>query len=188
MDQAPPPGLARETLAELLAAQGDRLYALALRTTRDPDLAAEAVQEAFASALEHAGEFAGAAKPSTWLHRIVYTKSIDQLRRRRREVALPDEPAELGPEDDRLAHLAAWPRPPDELLFAAETRAALERAIGELAPVQRAILELMEMEGHSSQEVGQMLGLPPATVRVYLHRARLRLRARLAPHFRSGLR
>ena len=49
----------REVLSRALVEEGDRLYALALRTTRDPDLAADAVQEAFASALEKADGFRG---------------------------------------------------------------------------------------------------------------------------------
>ena len=46
--------------------------------TRDPELAKDAVQEAFASALDHVDAFRGDARLSTWLHRIVYTKSIDR--------------------------------------------------------------------------------------------------------------
>jgi RNA polymerase sigma-70 factor (ECF subfamily) len=81
-----------------------------------------------------------------------------------------------------------WSRPPDEVLFGAEARDALERALGELTPVQRAIFELREVEGRSSDEVAQILGLPPGTVRVYLHRARLRLRRLLADTFGGGRR
>ncbi len=183
MSPAPPPD--REALARALADEGDRLYALALRVTRDPDLAAEAVQEAFTAALEGLGSFRGDARPGTWLYRIVYTKSIDLLRRRQREVPLPEEDAEIGSDDDRLGRTPAWSRPPDEILLGAETRAALERALAELTPVQRAIVELVEMEGRSSDEVGQILGLAPGTVRVYLHRARLRLRDLLRQQFES---
>ena len=74
-----------------LVEHGDRLYALALRVTRDPDLAADALQEAFATALERAADFRGESSLGTWLHRIVYNKAIDLLRRRGRESALPDE-------------------------------------------------------------------------------------------------
>jgi len=153
--------------------------------TRDRDLASDAVQEAFATALERIDTFRGESRATTWLHRIVYTKSIDLLRRRGRERQLdPDEP-ELGPEDDGLAKAPAWARPPDELLLGVETRQALERALGELTPVQRAIFELREVEGRSTEEVAEILDLPPGTVRVYLHRARLRLRALLGPGLRG---
>jgi len=48
-----------------------------------------------------------------------------------------------------------------------------------LTPLQRAVFEMREEEGRSSEEVAEALGLTPGAVRVHLHRARLRLRARL---------
>jgi RNA polymerase sigma-70 factor, ECF subfamily len=188
--QAGPVGLAgedrRAALDRALLEEGDRLYALALRVTRDPDLAADAVQEAFASALGHAEGFRGDARLSTWLHRIVFTKSIDQLRRRRREEPLPDlDTAELGPEDVRLGRGPSWARPPDEELLGSETRAALEAALGHLTPLQRAVFDLKDVEGRATAEVAEILGVAEATVRVHLHRARLRLRALLRDQFRG---
>lgn len=158
--------------------EGDRLYALALRVTRDADLASDAVQEAFTSALERRSEFRGAAKVSTWLHRIVYNKAIDLLRRRWREAVPIDD--ELGP-DASVA--PPWSRP-DEILSNVEAERALEAALATLTPVQRAAFELREVEGLPTQEVAEILELPAATVRVYLHRARLRLRERLAGAWR----
>jgi len=120
----------REALSRVLVEDGDRLYALALRTTRDPDLAADAVQEAFASALEKADDFRGESRWGTWLHRIVFNKSIDLLRRRRRYEPLPDEDSDrLTAEDERLARRASWTRAPDEVVWGAETRMAMERAL-----------------------------------------------------------
>jgi RNA polymerase sigma-70 factor (ECF subfamily) len=177
----------REALSRALVEEGDRLYALALRTTRDPDLAADAVQEAFATALEKAEGFRGDAQPGTWLYRIVFNKSIDLLRRRRRDVPLPDEdPDGLTAEDERLAHGLSWARPPDSVLLGAEARRELERALDDLTPLQRAVFELREAEGRPTDEVAEILGLSPGAVRVHLHRARLRLRAHLAAHFRGG--
>jgi RNA polymerase sigma-70 factor (ECF subfamily) len=171
----------RDDLVRALAEEGDRLYALALRVTRDRALAADAVQEAFVAALEHVDEFRGEARLSTWLHRIVFTKSVDLLRRRGREAPLPPEG-----EGQELVHGAAWARPPDEILLSAETKQALEKALGELPPVQRAVFELRDVEGRPTEEVARILERPPTTARVYLHRARLRLRDLLAPHFRGG--
>ena len=171
----------RDDLVRALAEEGDRLYALALRVTRDRALAADAVQEAFVAALEHVDEFRGEARLSTWLHRIVFTKSIDLLRRGGREIPLPQDG-----EGEDLQSDAAWARPPDEILLSAETKEALERALGELPPVQRAVFELRDVEGRATEEVARILEIPPATVRVYLHRARMRLRTLLGPHFRGG--
>ncbi len=176
----------REVLSRALIEEGDRLYALALRTTRDPDLAADAVQEAFASALEKSDAFRGEARAGTWLHRIVFNKSIDLLRRRRRYQPLPEEESdELTPADDRLAHRGSWARPPDDVLLGVEAKAALERALEALTPLQRAVFELKETEGRPTGEVADILDLTPGAVRVHLHRARLRLRARLSDHFRG---
>src|SRR5881409_3115687 len=86
-------------LVRALADYGDRLYAFALRMTRDPDLAADAVQEAFASALHKFDAFRGESNIATWLHRIVYTKAIDLIRQRGKESPLPEEEdMDFGPD------------------------------------------------------------------------------------------
>jgi RNA polymerase sigma-70 factor (ECF subfamily) len=179
---APPDG--REALPRALVEHGDRLYSLALRVTRDPDLAADAVQEAFATALERAADFRGEASLGTWLHRIVYNKGIDLLRRRGKEAMLPDEEAGFtGPDRTRSP---SWSRPPDEILLGAEAVAALERAVGDLTPVQRVVFEMREVEGRTTDEVAEILDIPAGTVRVHLHRARMRLRALLSDHFHKA--
>ncbi|HKC11571.1 MAG TPA: RNA polymerase sigma factor [Vicinamibacteria bacterium] len=183
---APPEPSRREALSKALLQEGDRLYALALRITRDPDLAADAVQEAFATALERENDFRGESSLATWLHRIVYTKSIDLLRKRGREGPLPeDDPEGRAPQSEDPG-APSWARPPDALLLGRETRAALDMALGALTPVQRAIFELKEVEERPTEEVGAILGMPPGTVRVHLHRARLKLRSLLGEHFRRG--
>jgi RNA polymerase sigma-70 factor (ECF subfamily) len=182
----PPEPSRREALSKALLEEGDRLYALALRVTRDSDLAADAVQEAFATALERESSFRGESSLATWLHRIVYTKSIDLLRRRGREGPLPEDDRGREPPREDMGREPSWARPPDALLLGRETRAALEKALGALTPVQRAIFELKEVEGRPTEEVGAILGMPPGTVRVHLHRARLKLRALLSEHFRRG--
>lgn len=178
----------REALSQALVDHGDRLYSLALRITRDRDLAADAVQEAFATALQRAAGFRGDSSLGTWLHRIVYTKSIDLLRARGREAPLVDEDqAPPGSEEDRLGGAPTWSRPPDEILLGAETRQALDRALAQITPMQRLVFELREIEGRDTDEVAGILDLPPGTVRVHLHRGRMRLRGLLAQHFRGAV-
>ena len=181
-----PAGSYREPLERALEQEGDRLYALALRVTRDRDLAADAVHDGFAAAIESIDDFRGDAALGTWLYRIVFRKAIDLLRKRGREEPLSDEDAEGGRADELPGRGASWPRPPDEILFGRESRQALEAAMSSLPPVQRAAFELREIEQRPTEEVADILGLPPATVRVYLHRARLKLRAALGPHFREA--
>src|SRR5262245_2519414 len=177
MPSVSPAGL-REALASLLEQEGDRLYSLALRVTRDPDLAADAVQSAFASALESVASFRGDAAASTWLHRIVYNKAVDLLRERRREGKAPEEPDTLGDDDLRLAQAPSWARP-ERGVARAELRRALDAALQGLTPLQRAVFEMREEQGAPTEAVAEALQLTPSAVRVHLHRARLRLRARL---------
>jgi RNA polymerase sigma-70 factor, ECF subfamily len=179
----------RALLFRALDEHGDRLYAFALRMTRDPDLAADAVQEAFASALHKFDAFRGESNIATWLHRIVYTKAIDLIRQRGKESPLPeDEEGNLGPDDERMARTPAWARPPDEILWGSQTKEALEAAMKQLTPLQRAVFTLREVDGMSTDEVASVLGMEPGTVRVHLHRSRLRLRALLSDHFKGAVR
>jgi RNA polymerase sigma-70 factor, ECF subfamily len=176
----------RALLYRALDEHGDRLYAFALRLARDPDLAADAVQEAFTTALRKFDTFRGESSIATWLHRIVYSKAVDLIRQRGKETPLPeDEEGMLGPEDDRLARTPAWARPPDEILQGREAKEALEAAMKQLTPLQRAVFTLREVDGMSTEEVASILGMEPGTVRVHLHRGRLRLRALLAEHFKG---
>ena len=59
----------------------DKMWAVALRTTRDQELAADAVQEGFIAAFRRIDSFRGDAQFSTWLHRIIVNSSLDRLRR-----------------------------------------------------------------------------------------------------------
>src|ERR1700735_169311 len=67
----------------------DRLWAVALRVTCDPDDAADALQEAMISAFRRAGDFRGESAVTTWLQRIVVNASLDRLRRKASHAASP---------------------------------------------------------------------------------------------------
>jgi RNA polymerase sigma-70 factor, ECF subfamily len=186
MTTGPPAEEPRALLFRALDEHGDRLYAFALRMTRDPDLAADAVQEAFESALRKFETFRGESNIATWLHRIVYTKAIDLIRQRGKESPLPeDEDRDFGVDDERLARTPAWARPPDEILWGSQTKEALEAAMRQLTPLQRAVFTLHEVDGMATDEVASVLGMEPGTVRVHLHRSRLRLRGLLSDHFKG---
>ena len=68
------------------------MWAVALRTLRDPEEAADALQEAFISAFRAAGSFRAESQVTTWLHRIVVNACLDRMRRRaaRPTVPLPE--------------------------------------------------------------------------------------------------
>ncbi|MEO7422687.1 MAG: sigma-70 family RNA polymerase sigma factor, partial [Ornithinibacter sp.] len=92
-----------EAFGELFRRHRDRMYAVAVRTTGQRELAADAVQDAFISAYRRAGAYRGEAAVTTWLHRIVVNACLDRLRKRRPMSPLPegDLLGDNGPELDR---------------------------------------------------------------------------------------
>ena len=70
--------------------------------------------------------------------------------------------------------------------MAKETRSFIEACIEELAPAQRIVMTLRDVEGWDPDEVCAALEITPGNQRVLLHRARSRVRAALERHFRAA--
>ena len=158
----------------------DRLWAVALRTTGDPEDAADALQDAMIAAFRRAGSYRGDAAVTTWLHRIVVNASLDRVRRRtvRAAAPLPDDPAEeLGGSSgrDRAESRPEAPGDPAQAAEAAERRHAVLTALATLPAEQRAALVLVDMEGYSVEETAAILGCAPGTVKSRCSRGRARL-------------
>ncbi len=143
----------------------DRLWAVALRTCRDPDDAADAVQDALISAYRRADTFRGSAKVTTWLHRIVVNACLDRLRAKkiRKTVALPEETADAGLPDTR------------DPIAEHTTRLTVMGALAQLPLDQRLAVTLVDLEGWSVDEAAQILECPSGTVKSRCHRGRARL-------------
>ena len=130
-----------QAFSELFRRHRHRLWAVALRTLRDPEDAADALQEAMISAFRRAGSFQGQAAVTTWLHRIVVNASLDRIRRNqvRRTDTLPEDlDRDLGLASDEDL---------DEIIVSAELRVDVAQALGMINPDQRAALVLVDMEG-----------------------------------------
>ena len=164
-------------LGDFFELWGDRLYRLALRLTADPTAAEDVVQEAFVKLMAGAGRIEGRSRLATWLYRVVYNASIDRLRDRKRTVPVPEEGDDEAPP---MPALLVDFLSPEEMLKDAETRRALDEAIGELPPSLRAAFLLRDIEGLSTAEAAESLSLTETNLKVRLHRARLLLRERLS--------
>jgi len=148
-----------DAFGELFRRHRDQMWALALRTTRDPELAADAVQEAFIAAFRGADSFRGEAAVTTWLHRIVVNSCLDRLRRIKPVVHLPD--ADLSVLADPHDHHHSV----DVRL---DIRAALER----LPEGQRMALILVDMHGLKIAEAASILNVAEGTVKSRCARGR----------------
>jgi RNA polymerase sigma-70 factor (ECF subfamily) len=173
---------ARETGAfeRLMRRHNSRLFRVARAILKEDAAAEDAVQEAYLEAFRHAGTFRGDAQVSTWLTRIVINQSLMRLRRQKRDrVVVPfegkggDGPGAEEPADERSESPAAS-------TLRAELRRLLERRIDELPAAFRTVFVMRDVEEMSVQETADLLGIPPATVRTRLFRARALLRHALA--------
>jgi len=165
----------------LMRRHNSRLFRVARAILKDDAAAEDAVQEAYLEAFRHSGTFRGDAQVSTWLTRIVINQSLMRLRRQKRDrVVVPFEgegPGGSGggdePPDERSESPAAS-------TLRAELRVLLERRIDELPTAFRTVFVMRDVEEMSVQETADLLGIPQATVRTRLFRARALLRQALA--------
>lgn len=159
----------KNAFGELVYRHRDRLWSVALRTTSDPEEAADALQDAFLSAFRRADQFRGEAAVTTWLHRIVVNACLDRLRRRTSRPAVP-LPDDLG---QTLAD-------PGDQMSRRDTQLVIASALANLPPDQRAAIVLVDVEGRSIQETAELLGCPTGTVKSRCSRGRARLAEELA--------
>lgn len=162
-----------DAFTELVRRHRDRMWAVALRTTGDPEEAADALQDAFISAFRNAGSYRGEAAVTTWLHRVVVNACLDRMRRRkaRPTVALPDEDPDSGPR--------AVPDPRDDM-DRLELRMEIDKALRALPVDQRSAIVLVDVEGLSVAEAAEVLGVPEGTVKSRCSRGRAKLAVALA--------
>ena len=154
-------------------------------------VAEEVVQETWVGVLNGIDSFEARSSLKTWTFRILTNVAKTRAQREGRTLPFsalerPDsvpEPAVgperfLAPDHERWpGHWAARPEPwPEERLLAAETRSVVEQAIEALPPAQRAVISLRDVEGWSSDETCNALGLTETNQRVLLHRARSKVR------------
>ena len=188
---AAPPLLDDQELAERITARdhaafetlmrryNTRLFRAARAILKDDDEAEDAVQDAYIDAYRHIGDYRGGARLGTWLVRIVINRALMRLRRQKRHgVIVP-----FGADGDASAHADLEDRraePPSTTALRAEIRKVLERRLDELPVAFRTVFMLREIEEMSVEETAEALGIPPATVRTRLFRARALLREALA--------
>ncbi len=144
-------GVSGGKLERLYRQEGDRMWRAVLAFAGDPEVASDAVAEAFAQALRRGPEI---REPERWLWRAVFRIAAGELNERRR----------TSPLDVDLAYEMEEP--------ALELIAALSR----LPEKQRAAVVLHHAAGYPTKEIAKIIGSTPAAVRVHLMRARGRLR------------
>jgi RNA polymerase sigma-70 factor (ECF subfamily) len=156
-----------------------RLFRIARSILRDDADAEDALQDAYVQAYSKIAEFRGEAELSTWLTRIVFNQSLMRARKRTRDrVIVPftdyrdADHKEIDVADDHAES-------PSDAALRGEVRKVLERRIDELPEAFRTVFVMRDVEDLSARETAEALGIPEATVRTRLFRARALLREAL---------
>lgn len=155
-------------------------------------VAEDAVQDTWTSVVRTIGAFEGRATIKTWVFRIMLNRIRTLARIQGRTVPF----ATAGPESDphpsvdanRMVHPelgphhwpdvpARWDLLPEQRLLSGEVRTVISEAITKLPAAQREVVTLRDVEGWTSEETCEALGISAVNQRVLLHRARAALRA-----------
>ena len=150
----------------LMRRHNERVYRAARAILRDDREAEDVVQEAYVNAYAHLAQFDGRAKFSTWLTKIAV---YEALRRAKRS-------ARYNPLDDRAENDAVMPTTPspdpERQAFGSELRVLIESAIDALGDGYREVFMLRQVEGLSTAETAEVLGISEDVVKTRLTRAR----------------
>jgi RNA polymerase sigma-70 factor (ECF subfamily) len=172
-----------EAARTLVARHMPLMLKAAERILRSRADAEDAVQEAFISAFRKLDSLDDAASMPAWLHRITVNAAISLYRRKKRENEEPIE--DLLPQFDsdgwRNYSTEALSSEADEKLMSDERAAAIRAALARLPDSHRVVLVLRDLEGLSTREAADTLGIQENAVKVRLHRARAALRTLLEP-------
>jgi RNA polymerase sigma-70 factor (ECF subfamily) len=164
----------REAFDELARRHARRAFAIAYRILRHTQDAEDQVQDAFIAALDGIGTFDPTRPFAPWFFKIVVNRALNAASARstrERHVTV----TYLWNSDAAAVEFDPAER--------SEIRHRFRKALDALPRQQRVIVELSDVDGRSSTEIGEMLDLPRGTVRWHLHQARKTLRAALADLF-----
>lgn len=150
---------------EAISARSDRWYSACLKITRNPDLAADAVQEALLNAWDKRHQFNSAARLDTWIHRIAINAALGLLRKNRPGMF---EALESDIESNTVEPDRAWEEH--------ELENSLARALARLTEIERICFVLKHLEEWRAKEIAAELGINDGRVKQAVFRAVKKLR------------
>jgi RNA polymerase sigma-70 factor (ECF subfamily) len=155
----------------LMRRYNERVYRAARSIVRDEQEAEDVMQQAYVNAFTHLRQFNRSAQFSTWLTRIAINEALARVRRRGRYQAFDDDLSNVEP-----LMFSNPTQNPERQAFAGELRGLLEWAIDEMPDGMREVFVLREVEGLSTSEVAECLGVSDDVVKTRLSRGRAILR------------
>ena len=162
-----------------------RIYNLARRMLGNDADAEDVTQDVLLQVVRKLDTFRGESQIATWLHRVTVNAALAHRAKRatRQKHETSEAMDDLAAVNGALGPVKRWNVPPEDPVLAAEQAALIEEAINRLPEPFRDVYVLADVEGLPNSEIGEILGLSVPAVKSRLHRARLRMRDALAPHF-----
>ena len=164
---------------ELVELYSERIYNLGLRILKNPDDAADVLQETFIAVYEKIHSFDGRSNFFTWLYRIATNFALMKLRKEKRTI-YTDQDMEEQFDDPEKMQIHEWQDLPLRDMLNDEFRKHLDEAIDQLPEIYRSVFVLRDLENMSIKETSHILGITESNVKIRLKRARAYLREELA--------
>jgi RNA polymerase sigma-70 factor (ECF subfamily) len=162
-----------------------KIYALSFNMTRNQMDAQDVTQEVLLTIYRKIDTFQGKSAFSSWVYRITLNATYMKLRTKKKEqyVSLDESLPNFNHAGFQNEKVSDWSKNTDSLLFSNETKGVIEKAVALLPEKEKVVFMLRDVEGLSTEKVGEILDLTVPAVKSRLHRARLFLRKRLSSYF-----
>ena len=168
-----------KSLEQALSLLQNTVFSFSMRVCGQREDAEDTMQEVLARSVPYLPKFESARALVVWLYKVARSRCL--MSRRRSKFAPPRELSleELMPVRGEIEQLRSETINPEAFAIRSEEAGLVRKAIQKLPPQYRIVLVLRDMEGLTDDEVAEIVGLRPGTVRVRLHRARLFVRREL---------
>ena len=192
----------QQAFAAMIDAWSGSMLRMARLHVPTDSVAEEVVQETWLAVLTGLGRFRGESSLRTWVYRILLNQAKSRGARERRTVPfaslVDDDHAGDGPTVDPerfqgpgeqypggwRSFPAEWP---EHSALSREVHAVVARALDSLPPRQRVVVAMRDLDGHTAEEVSELLSISAGNQRVLLHRGRAVVRAHLERYYDSAM-
>ncbi len=170
-----------QALEEAVALLQKSVFSFSMRVCGHRQDAEDTMQDVLLKSLRYLPKFDNARALASWLYKVAKNRCLMSRRRSKFAPSAQLSLEELMPDRTELERLDSSPIPsPETSASRGEQGRRLREAIRKLPPHHRIVIVLRDMEDLTDEEVAEITGLRPGTVRVRLHRARLFVRKTLA--------
>lgn len=174
-------------MEEALALLQNTVFSFSMRVCGQREDAEDTMQEVLLKSVPQLPNFNSPKALVVWLYKVAKNRCLMSRRRSKFAPAKELSLSELMPDRKELEQLSADGRiNPESFAIRSQEAARLREAIQKLPPPYRIVLVMRDMEGLTDDEVAEITGLRPGTVRVRLHRARLFVRKELMKAWKPG--